>query len=55
MIRLPSVIYRSICHNNFLMNFKIEEYELFCLWNTERIRISETHKIVSDKSKYFKY
>ena len=35
------------------MNFKIEESELFCLWNTELIRISETPKIVSDKSKYF--
>ena len=35
------------------MNFKIEENELFCLQNTERILISETPKIVSDKSKYF--
>ena len=29
------------------MNFKIEENELFCLWNTERIRIFETFKIAS--------
>ena len=35
------------------MNFKIEENYLSCLWNTERIRISKTPKIVSDKSKYF--
>ena len=35
------------------MNFKIEETDLFCLWNTERIRISETPKMVLDKSKYF--
>ena len=36
------------------MIFKIEENELFCLWNTVLILISETPKIVSDKSKYFK-
>ena len=35
------------------MNFKIEEDEPFCLWNTERILIFETPKILSDKSKYF--
>ena len=33
------------------MNFKFEENELFCLWNAERILISETPEIVSDKSK----
>ena len=37
------------------MNFKIDKNELFSFWNTERILISETPKIVSDKSKYFKY
>ena len=47
------VIYRSICRNSyFFMNFKIEYNELFGLWNTERILISETPKIVSDKSKF---
>ena len=35
------------------MNFKIEENEFFCLQNTERILISETTNIISDKSKYF--
>ena len=29
------------------MKFKIEENELFCLWNTEQILISETPKIAS--------
>ena len=37
------------------MNFRIEGNESFCLWNTERILISESPKIVSDKSKYFLY
>ena len=50
---LPGVIYRSICRKLFFMSFKIEENELFYLWNTERILISQTHKIVSDKYKYF--
>ena len=38
MIRATGVMYRSICRNSsFFMNFKIEDNELFCLWNTERI------------------
>ena len=45
--------YLSIYRNSFFMKFKIEEKEIFCLWNTERILNSETPKIVSDKSKYF--
>ena len=36
----------------FLWNFKSEENELSSLWNTERILVNETHKIVLDKSKY---
>ena len=48
------MVYRSYyCRNSFVMNFKIKENELFCLSKTERIPISETPKIVSDKSKYF--
>ena len=51
---LPGAIYHSICRNSsFFMNFRIAEKDLFCLWNTVRILISETPKIVSDKSKYF--
>ena len=53
MISATGIIYRSICPNIFFINFKIEENELFCIWNSEQILIYETPKIVSDKSKYF--
>ena len=46
------MVYRSICGNSFFMNLWKRENELSSLWNTERIIISETLKIVSDKSKY---
>ena len=36
------------------MNFKIEENELFCLWNTEPILISETPKSYRINKRFLK-
>ena len=44
------MVYRSIYGYSFFLNFIIEANEFFCLWNTERILISETPTLVSDKS-----